>query len=383
VNFSNLKSILVIRLDAIGDLVLTTPFLRELRRCAPQARIALVVNRETRNLVEFCPYVNEVLVFDRRAGGRFAKLRRYARATALVAKLRQRRFDLAIIPRWGPDHYHATHFAYLSGATHRVAYSEFSSEPKARLNRGYDRMLTQAFLGTEREHDVERNFALLQFLGAEVKDRRLELWLTEEDRAFARRIFTERRIRGGELMVAIAPGAGELKRCWPVDRWIELGRRLKQEFALRIVLVGGVSEGGIGKQMEESLGDTAINLIGRMTLRQTGAILGRCLVTVSNDSGPMHLAAAAGNSVVEISCHPRGGDADHHNSPTRFGPWQVPHVVLQPEATNALCNNSCEAAAPHCILGIEVADVQRAFFQMLNEGSAKTTMSRNTISAEI
>jgi ADP-heptose:LPS heptosyltransferase len=365
--------ILVLRLDAIGDVVLTSPFLRELRRSAPQARITLVVNREIHNLVELCPYVNEVLVFDRRPAGGFARPRRYARGITLAAKLWRRRFDLAILPRWGPDHYRATHLAYLSGAVRRIAYSERSSGLKALLNRGYDRLLTQAVSGAGVKHEVERNLDLLRFLEGEVEDSRLELWLAEEDRTFARQILGERSVQDGELLLAFAPGAGEKKRCWPVDRWIELGRRLRQEYALRIVLVGGNSEAALGKQIEDALGDNVINLTGRATLRQTGAILERCLLTVSNDSGPVHLAAAAGSPVVEISCHPRGGDPEHHNSPTRFGPWQVPHIVSQPESTVSCCKDSCTADVPHCILGIEVAEVQKAVRKLLSSEAVETS----------
>jgi len=359
------KSILIVRLDGIGDMVLTSPFLRELRRNAPGALITLIVKPETRNLVEFCPYVNEVLVFDWRDFGPLSELWRLAGTAVFARKHLRVRFDLAVLPRWGADFYQETFLAYFSGAPCRVAYSEFSNEPKARLNRGYDRLLTRPLEGAGPKHQVEWNLDFLLSLGGNIVDKRLELWLTEDDRCFARQALAARAVREGEVLIAFAPGAGAKKRCWPVERWIELGRRLHCEFGPRIVLLGGKAEGDFGARIERELSGIAINLMGQLTLRQTGAILENCSLTVSNDSGPMHLAAAAGSGVVEISCHPRGGDPDHANSPVHFHPWGVPRDVLQPEPAAPSCSGSCTFCVPHCILGIEVATVQQAVRKLL------------------
>jgi ADP-heptose:LPS heptosyltransferase len=376
ITLSHLRSILILRLDEIGDLVLTTPFLRELRRNAPQAWISLVVNPETRNLVEFCPYVNEVLAFNWRFNGRLAGLWRHARALAFAARHLWQRFDLAIVGRWGADHYEATFLAYFSGAAWRVAYSEHLHEVKSRLNRGYDRLLTQALESTGPKHQVEWNLDFLLPLGGKVQDSRLELWLTDDDRTYARKTLAAHGVEGGELLIAFAPGAGARRRCWPLERWIDLGRRLGRKFGPRLVIVGSKREEDLGAYIEGALGSGVINLVGCATLRQTSAILECCSLTVSNDSGPMHLAAAAGSAVVEISCHPRGGDPNHENSPMHFHPWGVPYFVVQPESPTAPCSISCESNVPHCILGIEVESVQQAVRDLLLRICAYTPETR-------
>lgn len=103
-----------------------------------------------------------------------------------------------------------------------------------------------------------------------------------------------------------------------------------------------------------------IDIVGKSTLRQTGAVLKRCHLYVGNDAGPMHLAAAASLSVIEISCHPLGGSPFHSNSPSRFRPWGVPHVVLQPEEASHPCSVACSVGSPHCILNISVEQVKDA-----------------------
>jgi hypothetical protein len=87
-----------------------------------------------------------------------------------------------------------------------------------------------------------------------------------------------------------------------------------------------------------------------------------------NDAGPMHLAAAAGIPVLEVSCHPRGGDDLHPNSPWRFAPWGVPHRILQPEIHLDECDIGCQASVPHCILEVSVDSVIRAMASLLDEG---------------
>jgi ADP-heptose:LPS heptosyltransferase len=367
------KRILVIRVDEIGDVVLTTPFLRELRRNAPQAWITLVVNPQLFNLVEMCPYVNEVLTFDRRVGGptplrRHA--RRHARALRLAAtRLWWRRFDIAIIPRWGPDFYHATYLAYFSGALRRVGYSEGVCAAKREKNAGFDTMLTDVLTDGSAKHAVEHNLNVVRFLGGELADARLEVWLDEEDRSFAAEVFARHGVEGDEPIFTMAPGAGAPRRRWPIERFVELGRLLLREYNPKLVIVGGAEDRDLGERLEAELGRSVINLAGRTTLRQAAAVLQRCRLTVSNDSGPMHLAAAAGSAVVELSCHPIGGVEMHVNSPVAFRPWGVSQAVVQPEQARTPCRDACEWNQPHCILGVSVEQALHAVRLLLAANS--------------
>jgi heptosyltransferase-2 len=374
ISLKSVRAILVVRLDEIGDVVLTTPFLRELRRNAPAAWITLVVKPEVFNLVELCPYVNEVVTFDWRVSGRGWRLKRHSRALYLAAtRLWRRRFDLALLARWGPDYYHWTYLAYFSGASRRVGYSERVLQRKQQLDAGPHRLLTDVIDHRGAKHEVERNLEVLRFLGANVPDDRLEIWLDKEDRSFARRVCAGEGIGPHDLVIALAPGAGAVKRCWPIERFAELGRLLVREYDARLAVVGGPEDRHLGGQLQSGLGPAVLNLTGRTTLRQTAAVLERCQLAVTTDSGPMHLAAAAGRAVVEISCHPRGGDAEHYNSPLLFHPWGVPHVVVQPEHATHPCRDSCESREPHCILGVETGEVWAAARGLLAAGARIAT----------
>jgi ADP-heptose:LPS heptosyltransferase len=354
-NVASARSILVVRGDAIGDLVLTSPFLRELRRSNPDAWITLVTDSRFVSLVELCPYVNEVLPFDPHYAGRFGKLGQHGKALALARKyLWKRKFDLALLPRWDADYYESAFVGYFSGAPWRAGYAESVSGTKRRVNRGYDTLLTRAFDDHEVKHEVERSLDFLRKMGGNVREDRLELWLSAEDREAARKALVSRGLTPGDTLVAIAPGAGVPKRVWRLGRFIEVGCALTQELGAHLLILGAKEDGAAAARLKEQIGPSAIDLTGEMTLRQTAALLEHATLLVANDSGPMHLGAAAGAAVLEISCHPKNGDPLHDNSPMRFRPWCKEFEVLQPTEPAAPCTDACEWHEAHCILGVSV-----------------------------
>jgi len=366
VDLSQVNRVLVVRLDEIGDIILTSAFLRELRRLLPAARITLVVKPAVYNLVELCPYVNEVLTYDGKTDGRLELWRRHGRAIHLGWRhLWESRFDLAIVPRWDVDIYHAVYLAYFSGAPWRVGFSERVIDHKRRANRHFDRLLTQTLGDTTLRHEVEHGLNLIRSLGGRIQADRLESWTGAEDELFAEHILEANGVDSRDLLIAFSPGAGAPKRVWPLDKFVELGEWLRDVYRPRIVVVGGPGEESLGQEIEQRLGDIVVNLVGKATLRQTGALLQRCHLYVGNDASPMHLAAAAGVPVIEISCHPKSGSPMHLNSPQRFGPWGVPYLVLQPERSLSPCTDGCAAAQAHCIRSIEVEQVKQAVIAQL------------------
>src|SRR5437764_607347 len=157
--------ILVVKPDEIGDVLLTSAFLRELRHNYPKAWICLVVKPAVYNLVEYCPYINELSTYDwtsRRYLGRFQgswRAYKFVRRT-----FRTLRFDMAILPRSDADFYHATFIAFFSRAKKRIGFSETFTADRRRWNRGYDRMLTDVLTHVDAKHEVLRSLQLIRFL---------------------------------------------------------------------------------------------------------------------------------------------------------------------------------------------------------------------------
>lgn len=349
------RAILVVSLAEAGDMVLLTPFLRELRRLAPRARIALVSLPGSANLIDSSGIVDEIKIF-RTAVHRLLRplvLPRRARRFAL-AELRDT-YDVAIVPRWDTDHHLATAVAVYSGAARRVGFTERSTSRRRTLNAGFDALLTDVIESHGAAHEVERHLAMLRALGAQPQSSRLQLWLNDADRRRA----AERMPPASDerVVVALGVGAADPKRRWPVARFIEVGRALQRAYAAHVVVVGGRDDDAAQEAILRELTPDATGLAGLLTFRETAAALEGCSLFVGNDSAPMHLAAAAGVPCVEISCHAATGDPLHNNAPERFGPWGVPSTILRPARAIPPCDDGCRAARPHCILEVEPATV--------------------------
>lgn len=378
IDLAQVRRVLVVRLDEIGDVVMTTPFLRELRRLLPDAWITLVVKPSVYNLVELCPYVNEVLTYDWRGSRLWRPLQCHWRALRLAWKhLWQHRFDLAILPRWDTDGYYGTYLAYFSGARWRIGYSEKVTAAKKRDNMGFDRMLTHVLEDNTLKHEVEHNLDVIRFLGGHVQDKRLELWVDDQDNNFADEILRCNGVEPGDLLVALCPGAGAQKRQWPIDKYAEICVWLRSEYQARLLIIGGPGEEPLGRELQGKLGSSAINLVGKTTLRQATALLKRASLYVGSDAGPMHIAAAVGVPVIEVSCHPQCASPCSANSPQRFGPWGENHHVIQPRAALAPCGDECIASSPHCILGVTVDQVEQAATQLLFSKSPTVWYARD------
>ncbi len=349
--------ILVVKTDEIGDFVLATPFFRELRLLYPKAEIVLVVNPVTYNLAELCPYVDEIIVY-RQAVARF--LRPFVlpwRAFKLGhSVLQPREFDLAVMPRWDMDGYYASYIAHFSGAKRRIGFSEHANERKRMVNRGFEALFTDVLRQGETRHEVERCLDVIRFLGGEPSSSAVELWTDAGDE---KRVDEMLAGRSDKTLVALCPGAGAAWRRWPKERFAELAKRLKRSCGASSVIIGGKEDRRAAAAIQDALGGAAIDVTGRTTLRQTATLLKKCDLYVGNDTGSMHLAAAAGIPVVEISCFPMDGPVWHWNSPRRFGPWGVPHRILQPNGHPA-ADGSTGAGATAAIEEITVDRVERA-----------------------
>jgi len=148
----------------------------------------------------------------------------------------------------------------------------------------------------------------------------------------------------------------------------EVARRLTDEGATA-VLVGGPDVRPLVDAVGPDAFAGAVDLVGRTSIGELGAVLARCDLLVGNDSGPIHLASAAGTAVVEVSMHPMDGEAWIVNSPDRYHPWRVPSVVHRPPRAVGDCSGSktCRGPEAHCILEIGVSEVVEAARRLLSE----------------
>lgn len=365
INVQNLKNILVIQMVDIGDVILSSPFLRELRRSMPYARIVFVVQPKMLNLVEKCPYVDEVLFFNWRS------IKNYNTAfhghivwwlqaiLFTVRNLWKYHFDLAISLHWNNDPNLAASIILMltSGAPQRIAYLDEHNGNRHHGLMDLSRLITHGPFRSFPKHEIELQLDILRFLGINSIDNRVEVWTSEEDECFMRQVLQRYGLSDSNICIAIAPGSRWAYRRWPVNRFIEIGKWLQEEYEAHILVLAGKSELRLGSLIEKGLKkDRTINLTGKTTLREMASVLRSCKLFIGNDSGPMHVAAAVGVPVVGLFS---SGEYE------RFIPWGTDHEVIRLGLSCNPCSENCKFAEARCILGITVNQVKKVLIKKL------------------
>lgn len=354
--------ILVVRTDLIGDMVLTTPFLRELRRNYTDAEITLVVTPSVYNLVELCPYVDHIITFKKLEGSigwflSFFKARKFVKE-----HLSNQIFDLAITPRWHNDSYcHAGIIMYLANTRKRIAYSEHSYPEKEWLDKGYDNFFTN-FVPVRRNapHVVDRALDCLRYLNASIKSDELELWTNDIDRKYALQLLRY----SVRKRIIVSPSASLPVKEWNIENFIQLIKKINIHYEFDFIVLGGKQNTNHYGTILEKHFPNVYNLVGQSTLRQTIEIMKKCDFYIGVDTGPMHIAAAVGIPGIAIFCHPIGGDSGDSPSPLFFSPWKSCMKVIQPIALPG-CEHKCMKNYAHCINQITVDQVYDEFQKMI------------------
>ena len=356
------RNILVVKLDFIGDWVLTTPFLAGLRRAAPDARITAVVLDRVFALAGACDLVDRVVAVPAAATGPVAVgAASEGDLAGFLADFGSGAFDLALVPRWDIDFNGATRIAGRAARPSVVGFSEACTERKQVENAGFDRFLDVAVLDTRQCHEVEHTLGLLDALGGKRRRR------APPPRPSGRRPCGRRGLPPGRLRPAGAAAPRRRAVCRrppPVAARADRGpcsggrrgarpgrggdRRPRERSRTPAHLAARIAASGV----------RAASAAGVLGLRENAALAGMAALFIGMDSGPGHIAAALGVPVVTISAHPEGAALGHPGAPERFAPWVPPDrlLVLRPPAHRPPCSDGCDAGAPHCILEIGVAD---------------------------
>ena len=351
-SLDGVRRVLVIKLDAIGDWILATPFLRALRHGLPEAHITVLASRAAAPLATTCPYADRVLFLAARDRTSFTV--EGDDAAGFARDYDGGRFDLAIVPRWDVDHYDAGRIATGSRARLVIGHSAANLAAKRAANAGFDAYYTHVLCRPLIAHEIEHHLALIDFLGLPRAGATPELWTTRDDEAIA-----AAQIDGtgdGRPLIALCPGASIGRKTLPAPIFAAIAQGLAKALDARFVIVGGPGEEAVGHALAATLGAGAISLCGALSLRQSAAALGRCGAVLAMCSAPGHMAAARGRPVAILSAHPADGSDLADVAPTRFRPAGTGVLIIQPAQAQAPCTDRCRADHPHCITGIDPED---------------------------
>jgi heptosyltransferase-2 len=280
------QRILVRGTNWIGDAVLTTPALMALRAGFPKAKIAVLAKPAVADLLQNHPAVDEIVVYrdpgpDAGLGGKLT----------LAHRLREGRYDLAVLLQ---NAFEAAAVTALAGIPNRYGYATdgrwFLLTHRVPLSRS-----------TRRKHHVEYYLELLRPLGIPVTLSPPGLRTTPEEDAAARERLRSLEVPEGRLLIGLNPGStyGTAKR-WIPERFSEVAGRLAAEYGGHVLIFGGRGEESLGTAIAGRMTSPSAVLSGRTTVRELMALIKACGLFITNDSGPMHIAAAFGVPLVAI-----------------------------------------------------------------------------------
>ena len=347
--------ILVMKLSATGDVVLITPSLRALRQRFPQAHITVLTSRQNSELLNRCPYLDDLVVFDRRQDGSPAGLLRMGK------RLRWAQVDLVVdfqnnrISHW---------LGRLSGAPQRYGFA----------GRRWSWLLSHRAVEPEGTlPPVEHQFCLLQWLGIEQASMHLELWLGPSDEARIDGLIQEAWIAENQPLVAVHPGSRWISKRWPAERYAELIDRLAVVAKVRVILTGSEGERPLCDQIHRAAKSKPILAAGYTSLNELAALMRRCRVLISGDSAPLHIAAAAGTPIVALF-----GPTD----PIRHCPPSQQQRVFRVDLPCSPCyHRTCPRTGSgymECMISISAEEVAEAVIHFLKEPVKEVVESRST-----
>jgi lipopolysaccharide heptosyltransferase II len=268
----NIQSLLFIRVDRVGDIVLSTPAFEAIKATLPQVHLAVMASPANASVLKNNPHVDDVVVYDRFAG-LYEKIR-------FIKRLRLQNFCLAIDPHSDYELKTAC-LAAMSGAAHRIGYAAYGREI---FFNG------PAPIVDEDKHFVDVTLDLLKAIGISAKNRNPAIYLSEDEQAGAREWVDEKRLLKKSI-IAIHPGAYYETQRWPVEYYAELIRLIRERSQADVILFGGLSDSkvvdDIGSRVKR---DICVSI--QDDLRKFFALLSQCRVLVCNNSGPLHCAAA-------------------------------------------------------------------------------------------
>ena len=328
------KRILVVKLDHLGDVLLSTPVFSNLRRAYPNTELHALTGTWSRVILENHPDVDKVLAYNSPAFCRSEHATSFKEAIQLYRQLQNYNYDLLVELR---GDWRIVWFALLRVSPRRLNRASLQIANKL----GFPR-----FSGT---HETIRNLDVLKRADIPTPIQTTTFSITRESEQWASNFLLEHQIHNESPVIAIHPGSPIALKRWKSERYAELADWLIAQKRAQILFIGVEDELPIITEIQNLMRGKSINIAGKTCITQLASILHRCSVFIGNDSGPMHIAAAVGTQTIGLY-----GPGD----PKRFGPVgdRCRTIRKKPDCPPCL-GATCRFGAEGCMSKIQVVDV--------------------------
>lgn len=354
-SWAEVQRVLCIRLDALGDVLMTTPAIRAIREGLPGREITLMTSPSGAAVAGMIPEVDRLICYEAPWLKATPPRKDSAGDLAMIAGLKGEGFDAAVIfTVFSQNPLPAALMAYLADIPLRAAYSR--ENPYQLLTH----MLPDPYpsdLG-EIPHEVRRHLDLAASLGCITEDERLSLRVPQGAETAVRAKLEQAGIDGNRPWVVLHPGSTAVSRRYPPELFVRAAERMVEDYGLQVVLSGTGSEVELAETMRQSARVRLASLAGRLSLEEFASLLRIANVLVSNNTGPVHIAAALGTPVVDL----------YAQTNPQHTPWKVPNRVLFQDVPCRWCFKSvCPMGHQNCLRLVPPEKVAAAAAELLEE----------------
>ncbi len=339
------KNIIVRMPNWVGDVIMATPVLTDLRKAFPDAYITAMCRSPMGDLLQEFPDIDEIFSFTKPG-----RLVRRDEKRNIMEKLREGKYDLGVIL---PNTLSSAWWFWQGGVKYRIGYDC--------CRRGF--LLTHAVpfpADMQKKHLIDTYKNLLSVLGITPSSSLPKLYLRESEKELVKQLLSRHGVRDRHKIVGINPGAayGSAK-CWLPERFREVTAKLLEDKDVVVVYFGDLSTANLVKEICQGLSPRVINMAGLTSLRELAGLISLCDVLLTNDSGPMHIAGAFGTPVVALF---------GSTSSIMTGPWHGGKVIQKQVACSPCYRRVCPIDF-RCMKQIGVDEVVEAIMHILNKGS--------------
>jgi len=331
-------NILIIKISAIGDVILATASIRAMRKKYPHAKIFCLVGTQSRQILQRCPYIDGVIVYD-------FKNTTLKDILKIARELRRYAFDIVVdLQNNAKSHI----LAFLSAAMHRYGYAN------KKLSFLLNHRIKENSIAIA---PVEHQFRTLEMLGIDSDDTHLELWVSKEDEDYIDSFLESHWMGKKERLIGINLAASRkwLTKNWPLKNFARLCDELSKR-NIRIVITGSQQDVDLAEALLKTTTSKPINATGQTSLMQLASLIKRCEVFLSADSAPLHIAAAVGTPVVALF---------GPTSPQRHMPPTKHFIVIRKKLVCSPCYKStCKTI--DCMEQISSEEVLEAIEKLIN-----------------
>ncbi|MDP8925267.1 MAG: lipopolysaccharide heptosyltransferase II [Chloroflexota bacterium] len=351
--WSRAANLLCVRLDSLGDVLMTTPAIRALRESRPGRRVTLLTSPAGAAVARLVPEIDDVLVYEAPWMKATAPQADSRPEYAMADRLRAGGFDAAVIfTVYSQNPLPSAMLCHLADIPLRLAHchenpyqllSDWVKDPEP---------------ADGIRHEVRRHLDLVATVGSWTADERLSLRVRPEVRAAVQDRLRALGIDGAGPWAVIHPGASAPSRRYPPEGFAEAARRLVIEDGWAVVFTGDAGERGLVDEIRARMDAPSHALVGALDLEELAALIGLAPVVISNNTGPAHIAAALGTPVVDL----------YALTNPQHTPWAVPSRVLFHDVPCKWCYKSiCPLGHQDCLRLVPPDAVVRAARDLLHE----------------